>query len=118
MKITQIFSILIWANKAKATNDGLLLFARSTVDGKRAEISLKLKVYPNNWDAKAGCLNDKGEDAKATNNLSNKVDGLLGLAYKHLLCALHRGDSFIDLNIIQKIRILQFIIGMDSDSQV
>jgi hypothetical protein len=46
MKTTQTFSILFWANKAKSTSDGLPLFARITIDGKRAEISLKRKVDP------------------------------------------------------------------------
>ena len=56
MKTTQTFSILIWANKTKATTDGLPLFARVTVDGRRAEISLKRKVNPDYWDAKAAYL--------------------------------------------------------------
>jgi hypothetical protein len=45
MKFTQTFSILIWANKSKADQTGMLpLYARVTVDGKRAEISPKRKV--------------------------------------------------------------------------
>ncbi len=42
MKNLQTFSILIWANKVKAGLSGQIpLYARITVFGKRAEISLK-----------------------------------------------------------------------------
>ena len=41
MKTTQTFSILIWANKAKSTYKGIPINARVTIDGLRAEISIK-----------------------------------------------------------------------------
>ncbi|MFD2325065.1 hypothetical protein [Mucilaginibacter galii] len=42
MKNSKSFSVLFWTNKAKADNNGLVpLYARVTVEGKRAEISLK-----------------------------------------------------------------------------
>ena len=84
MKITQTFSILIWANKTKATNDGLPLFARITVDGKRAEISLKRKVDPNNWDPKTSCVVVKNEDAKATNNYITQIKSELLKIYNQM----------------------------------
>ncbi|MEM0942278.1 MAG: Arm DNA-binding domain-containing protein [Bacteroidota bacterium] len=62
MKTTQTFSILIWANKAKATQAGLPLFARITVDGRRAEVSLKRKVAPDRWDYKPGKVIDKSRE--------------------------------------------------------
>jgi hypothetical protein len=61
MKTTQTFSILFWANKGKSTSEGLPLFARITIDGKRAEISLKRKVDPNLWNPKASCVDGKSE---------------------------------------------------------
>jgi hypothetical protein len=67
MKTTQTFSILIWTNKTKATIDGLPLFARVTIDGKRAEISLKRKVNPEYWNPKTGFLREKDKDAPTTN---------------------------------------------------
>jgi integrase/recombinase XerD len=73
MKTTQTFSILIWANKAKETKDGLPLFARVTVDGKRIEISLKKKVPSDLWDGKAGVVTGSGENVKFLNNYIAQV---------------------------------------------
>lgn len=73
MKTTQTFSILIWANKAIETKDGLPLFARVTVDGKRIEISLKKKVPSDLWDGKAGVVTGSGENVKFLNNYIAQV---------------------------------------------
>lgn len=73
MKTTQTFSVLIWANKAKETKDGLPLFARVTVDGKRIEISLKKKVPSDLWDGKAGVVTGSGENVKFLNNYIAQV---------------------------------------------
>lgn len=97
MKITQTFSILIWANKAKATNDGLPLFARITVDGKRAEISLKRKVDPNNWNAKAGQLDGKGEEVRATNNYIAQIKSEILKIYNQM----QMFDEFITAEAIK-----------------
>lgn len=97
MKITQTFSILIWANKAKATNDGLPLFARITVDGKRAEISLKRKVDPNNWNAKTGQLDGKGEEVRATNNYITQIKSEILKIYNQM----QMFDEFITAEAIK-----------------
>ena len=48
MKVKQNLSILIWANLSKKDKNGLIpLYARITIDGKRAEISLYNKVHPD-----------------------------------------------------------------------
>ncbi len=42
MRNSNSFSVLIWANKSKVDVNGMIpLYARVTVMGKRAEISLK-----------------------------------------------------------------------------
>jgi Arm DNA-binding domain len=84
MKTTQTFSILIWANKTKETADGLPLFARVTVDGRRAEISLKRKVNPEHWDAKTASLSEKDENAKATNQFITHVKAELMKLYDQM----------------------------------
>jgi hypothetical protein len=49
MKNSNSFSTLIWANKSKSDVNGMMpLYARVTVMGKRAEISLFL-VHPVFW---------------------------------------------------------------------
>jgi Site-specific recombinase XerD len=84
MKTTQTFSILIWANKAKATNDGLPLFARITIDGKRAEISLKRKVNPAKWNPNKSCWEDTSEEARATNKYITHVKAELLKLYDQM----------------------------------
>jgi len=74
MKCVQSFSILIWANRAKADQSGLLpIYARVTVMGKRAEISLKKKVKPEKWDAATGCMKGTGEEVRLVNKYINDV---------------------------------------------
>jgi hypothetical protein len=78
MKNSNSFSILIWANKAKADANGQIpLYARVTVMGKRAEISLKKKVNPQKWDAKTGFMKGSGTDVRAINGhihaVSNEI---------------------------------------------
>src|SRR5438309_10862106 len=68
MKNSNSFSILFWTNKAKAdTNGQVPLYARVTVQGKRAEISLKKKINPKNWNAKSGFMKGNGEEARTVN---------------------------------------------------
>lgn len=80
MKTNQTFSILIWANKAKATYEGLPIFARVTIDGKRAEISLKKKINPEKWDSRTGHVKGNNEDARTINNYIAQVKSEL---FKH-----------------------------------
>jgi site-specific recombinase XerD len=84
MKTTQTFSILIWANKAKETKDGLPLFARVTIDGRRAEISIKKKVPAGKWDAKSGLMTGSDESAKLVNNYIAQVKAELFKIYNQM----------------------------------
>ena len=85
MKNSNSFSILIWANKTKAdTNGQIPLYARVTVLGKRAEISLKKKVNPKKWDAKTGFLKGSGEDVRTINNYINQVNNEIFRIYGDL----------------------------------
>jgi hypothetical protein len=68
MKSNRTFSILVWANKAKQDNKGLLyLYARITIDGQRAEISLKRKVESNKWNAQSGFLKGNSSEVRLVN---------------------------------------------------
>ena len=74
MKNSQTFSILIWANKAKADANGQIpLYARVTVVGKRVELSLKKRVDPKKWDAKCGFMRGNTEENRTINNHINQV---------------------------------------------
>ena len=88
MKNSNSFSMLIWANKAKADLDGQIpLYARVTVMGKRAEISLKKKVNPKKWDAKTGFLKGSGEDVRIINNYINETNNAVFKIYSDLQLA-------------------------------
>lgn len=52
MRTKNTFSISFWADLKNAKNENALLYARITVNSKRVNISLKRKVYINDWDSK------------------------------------------------------------------
>lgn len=86
MKNSNSFSILIWANKAKSDVNGLMpLYARVTVMGKRAEISLKKKVNPAKWDAKTGFMKGSGNEVRTVNNHIHQVSEEIFRIYSELL---------------------------------
>ncbi|MBD1385414.1 site-specific integrase [Mucilaginibacter rigui] len=85
MKNSNSFSILIWANKAKSDVNGLMpLYARVTVMGKRAEISLKKKVNPAKWDAKTGYMKGNGNEVRTVNNHIHQVSEEIFQIYSEL----------------------------------
>lgn len=75
MKTTDSFAVLFWANKSKTDLNGTMpVYARVTVLGRRAEISLKKRVLPEKWDAKCGFMKGSGEEARAFNKFLVSVD--------------------------------------------
>ena len=84
MKTTQTFSILIWANNKNASNNLLTLSARITINGKRAEISLKTKVEAKKWDSKSGCLKGNSEEARTINNFISQTKAELFKLYTQM----------------------------------
>jgi len=65
MKTSTTFSILIWINASRAKNNEAELYARITVNQKRANISLKRKINIKSWDKTKSKL--KGNSLKARN---------------------------------------------------
>jgi len=53
MQSSRTFSIHFWLNLAKKKNNLAPIYARVTVDGKRAEISLKREASVTYWDTRA-----------------------------------------------------------------
>lgn len=85
MKNSNSFSILVWANKAKSDVNGLIpLYARVTVMGKRAEISLKKKVNPQKWDAKTGFMKGSGNEVRTINNHIHQISEEIFRIYSEL----------------------------------
>ena len=77
MKTSTTFSILFWADFSRAKNDQASIYARITVNGKRATISLKRKVLVSDWDVHKN-------RARGTNQKSRILNSYLDETYNHL----------------------------------
>jgi site-specific recombinase XerD len=77
----QTFSILIWAYRGKQKENEATLYARVTVNGKRAEISLSRKVQLDQWDDKASMMKGKSAEALDVNEYLDIVRGKLRQHY-------------------------------------
>jgi len=77
MKTSSTFSILFWADFSRTKNDQASIYARITVNGKRATISLKRKVLVSDWDVHKN-------RARGTNQKSRILNSYLDETYNHL----------------------------------
>lgn len=77
MKTSNTFSILIWINASRAKNNEAELFARVTVNQKRANISLKRKININSWDKSKSRLKGNSENARRENQYIEQVKAKL-----------------------------------------
>lgn len=84
MKTSNTFSILFWLKLANAKNGKAPLYARITVNGKRAEISLKRKISISNWDTNKNKLKGLSYESKLVNNYINLVYVQLFDCYQNL----------------------------------
>ena len=84
MKNTNTFSILFWLKQATAKNGQAPLYARITVNGKRAELSLKRKLLVSNWDANKNRLKGLSDETKIFNNYLEQVYSELFESYQGL----------------------------------
>ena len=73
MKNTHTFSILFWLKLANAKNGKAPLYARITVNGKRAELSLKRKVLISHWDAHRNKLKGLSGETRLINTYLEQV---------------------------------------------
>lgn len=67
MKTSNTFSIHFWLKMAKRKGDMVPIYARITVNGKRAEISLKRDISVSYWDARSKRAKPRTPGAKAIN---------------------------------------------------
>jgi integrase/recombinase XerD len=73
MKTSTTFSILFWLKQSKAKNGEAPLYARLTVNGQRAEISLKRKIKIANWNSYKNCVRGTNQEARIVNEHLNQV---------------------------------------------
>jgi len=84
MKTSNTFSILFWLKLATAKNGKASLYARITINGKRAELSLKRKINISDWNVKKNRLKGTSDEAKLINNYIKQVNSELFQIYQKL----------------------------------
>ncbi len=84
MKTSHTFSILFWINASRSTDGNAELFARITVNGKRANIGLKRKIRTNQWDTKTKKVIGNSDKVKQINHLIIQVQSKLYDIYQEL----------------------------------
>jgi site-specific recombinase XerD len=78
------FSILIWINSSRAKNNVAELYARITVNSKRANISLKKKIDVNNWNKAKACVKGNSQKARIINQSIEQTKANIFQAYQDL----------------------------------
>ncbi len=73
MKTSTTFSILFWLKQSQASNGKAPLYARITVNGKRAEISLKRKITITYWCPLKSQMRGTKEESRQINNYLDQV---------------------------------------------
>lgn len=84
MGSSRTFSIHFWINTAKRKGELAPIYARVTVDGKRAEISLKRQTKVTYWDTKSKKTTSRTPEGKELNAYLDQVKSKLLLCYKQL----------------------------------
>jgi hypothetical protein len=77
MKTSTTFSILFWLKLSKAQNGKVPLYARVTVNGKRAEISLKRKIKIEFWNSAKNKVKGTNQEARIINAFLDQVSSEL-----------------------------------------
>lgn len=97
MKTLNTFSILFWLKLANAKNGKAPLYARITVNGKRAELSLKQKILISDWDIKKNRLKGLSDDTKKVNTYLKNVNSQLFETYQNL----KRENRFVTSDLLK-----------------
>ena len=85
MQTSKTFSILFWLSTAKKKNGIAPVYARVTVNGKRAEISLKRYQSVTSWDSKMKRARPRTPNAPGLNSYLDQVYTELLACHKQLL---------------------------------
>ena len=86
MRTTNTFGIHFVIRVTKQQkNDMGAVFARITVNGRKTEISLKVKVLPKNWDMTKGKAKGRNDDMIKLNNHIERVRSLITDCYDQLI---------------------------------
>ena len=84
MKTSSTFSILFWADFARAKDNQASIYARITVNGKRATISLKRKVSVSDWDTHRNRARGNSQKSRMLNSYLDETYTFLFECYREL----------------------------------
>jgi integrase/recombinase XerD len=84
MSPSTTFSILIWINSSRAKNNSAELYARITVNSKRANISLKKKIDINTWDKAKSRVKGNSQEARIINQYIAQTKSSIFQTYQEL----------------------------------
>ncbi|WP_424001369.1 phage integrase SAM-like domain and Arm DNA-binding domain-containing protein [Maribacter sp. IgM3_T14_3] len=84
MKTSSSFSILFWVNLSRTKNSKASLYARITVNGKRAAISLNRKVLITDWDSDRNRAKGTAQKSRILNTYLDETYNQLFQAYQDL----------------------------------
>jgi integrase/recombinase XerD len=84
MSPSSTFSILIWINSSRAKNNSAELYARITVNSKRANISLKKKIDINTWDKAKSRVKGNSQEARIINQYIEQTKSSIFQTYQEL----------------------------------
>jgi integrase/recombinase XerD len=84
MKTSSTFSILFWVDFSRVKDNQASIYARITVNGKRATLSLKRKAPLSDWDAHKGRARGTNQNTRILNNYLEQVNSNLFKSYQDL----------------------------------
>ncbi|MGB5378230.1 Arm DNA-binding domain-containing protein [Muriicola sp.] len=85
MRTTSTFSVLFWIHGHRIDKNNLTqVYARITLNGKRAVMSLNQKVDVDLWDSKRQRLKGNSRTVKTINNYLDEVRSDLVICYRDL----------------------------------
>ncbi|WP_317045551.1 Arm DNA-binding domain-containing protein [Capnocytophaga canimorsus] len=80
------FKVLFYLKKnAPKKNGKVAIMGRITIDGKIAQFSTKIEIFPDKWDLKFGKVLGKSEEALSLNHKLKELKTRLVNQYDHLM---------------------------------
>ncbi|MDN3593432.1 site-specific integrase [Zunongwangia endophytica] len=84
MRTSKTFSVVFWLNKKKVKNNQCLIYARITVNSKRANISLKRSIPFSLWDSKTKRLKGNSRKVVELNEFLDQINARFFQIYQDL----------------------------------
>ncbi|WP_316930134.1 phage integrase SAM-like domain and Arm DNA-binding domain-containing protein [Neotamlana sedimentorum] len=85
MQLQTTFTLSFWVNATHIKNNQVSVFARVTVNGKRANISLQRKVILSEWDSNKGRVRGNKHESRLLNRYLDQVKNRVYEAHDELV---------------------------------